>query len=128
MEYQRTHSAVEPLKSIYDIEITGQYKSTWEYNHIVGFVPIIKDDNSIYLKLYLANISRYHWGSNTKWFMRDELLNGYHICLGNYGSNALVLERLDSMIDEIEKRIPHRYFVDKDVYNNTKNMIDFFSV
>lgn len=129
LEYQRTYSSTDPIKSVYDIEITERNKSVWDYNHIIGYILIYKTENTIHLKLYLARIVRYFWKSNRKVVLRDELLNGYHIYLHKGYSNKEVLEDIDRMIDEIRKKnIPDKYYVDMDAYNNIKHMIDFFSL
>ena len=104
------------------------YKRNWDYNHIVGYIQVLKQGNDLKLELYLTvePQNKYYWISNRKKFLRKQHLNGYRIYLGQYKNNNQVLEQLDSLVIDLQKNyIPSRFYVDTEAYDNTKEYIDY---
>lgn len=103
----------------------------WQFNHIVGYISISCDEKNLDIKLYLPYkpLERYIWHSKQKILLRDSMLNGQHIYIPNYRTNEEILARLDDMLtDIICNNVPSRFFVDTEIYENIKGMIDFQNI
>ena len=104
-------------------------KNNWEYNHIVGVIKIYKKNVDIYIELFLADGNRFRWNSSKKVFMKNQLLNGTHFGISNLDNKA-IRERVDELLHSIlVHNIENKnYYVDLDVYDNVKDMIDYLNI
>lgn len=103
----------------------------WEYNHIVGYIIIEYDNNSVKftLRLPYSSINRYHWNSKKKIFLYDIHTNGTHFFINKEWNNQDIQQKIESMLESIiTKHVPEKYYIDKQAYDNLKSNIDYLNV
>lgn len=124
---KNNHIPEDIAVDVFDNKFT-LYKRNWDYNHIVGYIQIFKQENNLKLELYLIvePKSKYYWKSNRKKFLRKQFTNGCNIYLGQYENNIQVSKQLDCLLNDLKKNyIPSRYYIDTETYDNTKEYIDY---
>ena len=110
------------------VEQTVFPQCLWDYNHIIGYIVVIKQKNDIVLNWYapLPSIQRYRWRTQRKLYLQNTHLNGYHFYLGNLHTGEQLRTKLNDMIEgyanELKKR---KYYADLEVFKNLDSLLNY---
>lgn len=127
-------------------EMLMNERKQYDYNHIVGFIVINYKDCDITGALYLPHLlshfmvkgtegvleedaykRKYIWHSSRKTFIEKMDINGAGFFGDNLQNHEIVqiIDDLLAMIQESVYGYNKKYYIDYEVYNNTKNCIDY---
>lgn len=97
----------------------------WLYNQIVGYIVISFYQNSIWFDEYSTLDKRIHAIGNTKHYIEDMMLNGYHFYVSNNMTDAKIKQDIIEWITSIEKDILKKpWTLEKELFINQLNYID----
>ena len=97
----------------------------YDYNHIIGYVVVLKERDDILFKLYKTDIQRYHWDSRRKHCFDNVMITGYHFPIINNMSNEETRNRINRMMDEIiEKYFPSKSYADRQILSLILDNLD----
>ena len=110
------------------IEIESYPQRLWEYNHIIGYIVIVKTGDDIVIQWYTTfpETKRYRWDSGKKKYFIDTHLNGYHFNVCGMNSGAKLRERIRELIISFNKTLESKgYYVDLESFNNIDALVDY---
>ena len=97
----------------------------WLYNQIIGYIVISFYQNSIWFDEYATLDKKIHAIGNTKHYIKNMMLNGYHFFVPNNMTNAEIKHNIIKWIKSIEKEILNKpWFLEKELFINQLNYID----
>ena len=101
----------------------------WDYNYIVGYIVVIKEQKEIELCLYFPNpeIHRFRWYSKRKHYLRKTEDNGLHFYIGNIRKGEELKKRIEESVYGVANDLKAKkgYFVDLETFNNLAPLIDY---
>lgn len=103
----------------------------WEYNHIVGYIKISVTSQDVVFNIFLPapQKQRYRWLSSRKTFLYDISANGTHFYVNDKMQNKDIQTRTSQMLNDVIKvHIPKRHYVDKSVFDNINEYIDYRAI
>lgn len=103
----------------------------WEYNHIVGYIKISVTSQDVVFDVFLPTPQkqRYRWLSSRKTFLYDISANGTHFYVNDKMQNKDIQTRTSQMLNDVIKvHIPKRYYVDKSVFDNINEHVDYRAI
>lgn len=97
----------------------------WIYNQIIGFLVIKYKNNSIWFDEYLTNDKVIRIKSNTKHYINNCRLSGFHFYVSNNMDNDTIKGDIIKWINSFEKEhLNKKYYLDKDKYLNILEYLD----
>ena len=101
----------------------------WKYNHIVGYIVVIKEGNDIVFELYKTECQKYYWSSSVKKAIYNNMITGYHFRLTDGITNDDIIEKiLDYCRDIKERFFGNVAYLDTELFDLYSNCIDFKEV
>ena len=101
----------------------------WDYNHIVGYFVISIQDRDICLDQFVLSeeLTKYQWKSNKKHFLRNNMINGFHLRVSSKESNAEIGNKIVQLVEGAKNSLIHKkgYFVDDAAFRNVVEKIDY---
>ena len=100
----------------------------WEYNHIIGYLVIIKESKNICFEYYtvVPNYKRYICKSNAKKFLTDSQMGGMHFYTGTLKSGEELREKLCNMMSGFVKEQEKKgHYIDLEAFNNISALLDY---
>ena len=113
-------------KQILDLDMYPQ--RLWHYNHIIGYIAIVKTAQDISINWYssVPSIKRYHWYSRHKHFIQNTYLNGYHLYLGDIKTGDQLRRGIKELVNGFVMDLKKSgYYVDLETFNNIDMLIDY---
>ena len=123
-------SSVQP--SVYDdmhesLRIRVLQNRPWKYNQIIGFIVISFYQNSICFDKYITFDKRIHAIGNTKHFIHNVGLNGFHFYVFDEMTDEEIKKEINKLLKDIERSLHtsnRLYFLDKEVFSRQLNCVD----
>lgn len=116
----------EHMKQVIAIETFPQ--RLWEYNHIIGYIVISKNETDIILEWYapIPGVEKYHWNSWKKHYVQNTHLGGYHFYIDNMSTSVQLRERLNELVSGYVRELNKRgYYADLEAFNNIGTILDY---
>ena len=134
---KRVAKKIEPYQSDkYDqrtrqalINVAAGPASSWEYNHIVGYIQITYDMDqfTFYYELYMpSSLKQYRWDSSKKTLLINRRVNGQHFYIEKMMGNQQIAEKVrHNLLDMIHDFIPDKYYVDLTAFDSLNPYLDY---
>ena len=115
----------ETIKHV--IELTTFPQRLWDYNHIVGYIVISKEDNDIVFDEYLPveTVQKYYWTSKQKRFIQNTGLVGTHFRISNMKTSEEIRNQIHEFLDERIKKLKKGYYVDREAFDAADALLDY---
>lgn len=97
----------------------------WQYNQIIGYIIISVSKNDVWFERYLADIGRIIFDSKQKRFMNNKPINGMHFYTSGMDNSKIIALIKDMQESVVKQFIDKKYYVDKTVFNNLIDNVDF---
>lgn len=110
------------------IERTTFPQRIWLYNHIIGYITIVKKDHDIVFKIFVPSkeIKHYRWESKKKKFVIDRLSTGLHFRIDTDATASYIQDHILFFLNEVSQPFLEKgYYIDRETFDSIDRLIDY---